>query len=76
MNNKKHYYVAVLLNTGLRFVTGTNNTTKTAFWKKGEKPVELSKSYAEDIAYCLNLNFTPAIVVSSFYELSKEYNQI
>ena len=69
---KYFYYVLVLSEGQAKFVTKINNNTKTALWDKKEKPLALAKSYAEDLAYCLNLNFYPAFVLQSYYEIDSQ----
>lgn len=69
MTTKKiHYYVLVITNAGPVFVTSKDNSSKTAYWNKDEKPLELSKTVAEDLALGLNLNMHKAYVVSLPWE--------
>ena len=70
---KSCYYVLVLSDGKGKFVTKINNATKWAKWETEEAPLKFSKSMAEDLAYCLNLNFYPAFVVKSFYEIEEQY---
>ena len=70
--NKFYYYVVVQSEGQAKFVTKINNATKTALWDKDEKPLSIAKSYAEDLAYCLNLNFYPSFVLQSYYEIESQ----
>lgn len=70
--NKFYYYVVVQSEGQAKFVTKINNANKTALWEKDGKPLAIAKSYAEDLAYCLNLNFYPAFVLQSYYELESQ----
>ena len=72
MKQKHFYYVIVQSEGQAKFVTALDNSTKTARWEITEKPLLLAKSYAEDIAFCLNLNFYPAFVLQSLYEISEQ----
>ena len=51
------YYVVVATEDGAKFVTKVDNATKTAYWDSNEKPMSFNKSYADDLALCLTLNF-------------------
>ena len=66
---KNFWYILVMSDDGPVFVTGVNNSNKTAEWNKTEKPLELGKYRAEDIALGLNLNFHLAYVVCQPFEL-------
>ena len=70
--NKYHYYVVVCTDNQAKMVTKINNETKYAHWNVNDPPMEFSKSYAEDLAYCLNLNFTPAFVLQSYYTIESQ----
>lgn len=70
--SKSFYYVVVLSEGQAKFVTGIENATKYAHWDSTKAPKKLAKSYAEDLAYCLNLNFYPAFVLESFYEIEQQ----
>ena len=75
MANKNYYYVLVFTNNGPVYVTGLDNLTKTAFWNKEEKPLELGMYKSEDLVFGLNCNFTNAIVVKSKFKIeSQPYN--
>ena len=69
MAKKKNYwYVLVLNNYGPVFVTNIPGR-HTAEWKKDEAPLELSESYAKDIAWGLRLNGYSAFAVDNSYEM-------
>ena len=71
--NKKHfYYVLVFTNGGPVYVTSVNYSNKTAHWNKDEKPLEMTKSNAQDLSFGLNCNFIQAVVVEQFYELETQ----
>lgn len=70
--SKYYYYVVVCAEEQAKFVTKTDNATKYAFWNAKDHPLAFSKSEAEDLAYCLNLNFTPAFVLKSFYAIDTQ----
>ena len=72
MKQKHFYYIVVLSEQKAKFVTKLDNSSKSAFWNSYEKPLALSKQYAEDVAFCLNLNFHPAFVFMSFYEIEEQ----
>jgi hypothetical protein len=69
---KHYFYVVVESNNQAIFVTSTDNANKYAVWNRYEKPMKFSKSHAEDLAYCLNLNFYPTFVLESFYEIENQ----
>ena len=70
----------VATNEGGKFVTKVDNVTKTAYWDSQEKPMSFNKTYADDLALCLSINFYPAFTLKSYHELqgqiflSKEKN--
>ena len=72
MKQKHFYYIIVQSEGQAKFVTAINNSTKTARWETNGKPLALSKYYAEDVAFCLNLNYYPAFVVQSLYEIPEQ----
>ena len=72
MKQKYFYYVVVQSEEQAKFVTQINNENKTALWEKDGKPLSIAKSYAEDLAYCLNLNFYPAFSLQSYYEIKNQ----
>ena len=63
------YYVVVATEDGAKFVTKVDNATKTAYWDSKEKPLPFNKSYADDLALCLSINFYPAFTLKSYHEL-------
>ena len=70
---KKYFYYVVVQSEGqAKFVTKIDNSTKTALWNKDEKPLAIAKSYAEDLVFCLNLNFYPAFVLQSYHEIKEQ----
>jgi hypothetical protein len=75
-NTKKNYwYVLVMAEDGPAFVTSVDNLQKMAHWNKDEKPLELGKSTAENLAFGLRVNFFTAFVVSSKFEIKEQpYN--
>ena len=66
------YYVLVVTDDGGKFVTKVDNATKTAYWDSKGKPLAFSKSYADDLALCLTLNFYPAFTLKSYHELKAQ----
>ena len=67
---KMHYYVLVITNDGPKFVTKVNYGDETAEWNYKEKPLEMTKSDAEDLVVGLNGNFFLAYVVSMRCEIT------
>ena len=51
------------------YVTKVNNANKTAWWNKEEKPLSMTKSIAEDLAFGLALNFTHCVIAYMPFEL-------
>ena len=74
MATKNYYYVLVFTNEGPVYVTYIHNATRTAVWKKDEKPQAFPKYYAEDLVLGLNLNGHHAVMVVSKYKLCHPYN--
>ena len=66
------YYVLVVTDDGGKFVTKVDNATKTAYWDSKGKPLAFSKSYADDLALCLTINFYPAFTLKSYHELKSQ----
>jgi len=66
------YYVVVATEDGAKFVTKVDNATKTAHWDSKEKPLPFNKSYADDLALCLSINFYPAFTLKSYHELKAQ----
>ena len=63
------YYVLVLSDGQAKFVTKIDNATKTAYWDSNEKPMVFNKTYADNLALCLSINFYPAFTLKSYHEL-------
>ena len=72
MKTKYFYYVIVLSEDTAKFITNMDNLTKIARWEKDKEPLPLTKSTAEDLAYCLSLNFHPAYVLKSYHKISSQ----
>ena len=68
---KNWYYVLVLTEHGPSFVTSIGDG-KTAYWNKSEKPKEFSQSWADDIAFGLQVNGYNAFMVCMRYELDHQ----
>ena len=66
------YYVVVATEDGAKFVTKVDNATQTAYWDSKEKPLPFNKTYADDLALCLSLNFYPAFTLKSYHELKSQ----
>lgn len=70
---KNHYYVLVCTGAGAKFVTGTEGHT--AYWDVEKPPMEMSKTFAEQLVMGLNLNFNLAYMVCNKWEIkSHPYN--
>ena len=63
------YYVVVATEDGAKFVTKVDNATKTEDWDSNQKPMSFNKSYADDLALCLTLNFHLAFTLKSYHAL-------
>ena len=66
---KTHYYVLVITDYGPKFVTQVDFGDKTAEWNYKEKPLELSKAWAEDLVRGLTWNGNAAFVVAQPWEV-------
>ena len=66
------YYVMVMTDNGPAFVTEVDRINKVAMWNKTEKPLELSKYWAEDLTLGLNLNWHLAYTICSKFELENQ----
>lgn len=67
-----HY---VLVNNALgegTFVTKVSNESRQAWWNKDEKPLAMSKTHAEDLAFCLSINGHYAVVVKSLHNITTQ----
>ena len=69
---KYFYYVIVLSEGQAKFVTKIDDATKTAHWEGKGQPLAFSKTYAENLATCLTLNFYPAFTLKSVHELKSQ----
>ena len=70
---KYNYFVAVIQNdNSVSYVTKVDNGSKQAWWSKGEKAAEMSKSAAESLLFGLTANGFRAMVCQApaFVELS------
>ena len=67
---KNHYYVLVMTDDGPKFVTDTKGHD--AYWDYKEKPMEFDKSWAEEVARGLNLNWHLAYVVAQPWEIDSQ----
>lgn len=72
MKQKHFYYIIVQSEGQAKFVTSIDYHAKTARWQSDAKPLVLSKYYAEDIAFRLNLNYYPSFVLQSLYEITEQ----
>lgn len=72
MKNKYYYYVVVRSNNEARLVTKICEDTRYAHWDKDAAPISFAKTYAQDLAYCLNLNFYPAYVLQSYHKIDSQ----
>lgn len=71
---QEYWYVLVFTNKGPKYVTKTGEH-KTAYWNEKEKPLELSKDWAQQMSLGLCLNGYNAIAIGSIYEVvSHPYN--
>lgn len=59
-------YVALLTGgNDIKWVTGLDNETRTAYWKAGEPAKPFTKRLAEDLAAMLRCNGHPAVTISA-----------
>lgn len=64
MAKKKYsYYVGVMTESGVKFVTDIAWSSKCAKWEAGKEALEMSMAVADDIVYGLLLNFYYAFTV-------------
>ena len=64
MAKKKYaYYVGVMTNDGVKFVTEIMWNTKCAKWEAGKKALEMNMIVADDITFGLLMNFHYAFTV-------------
>lgn len=64
---KTYYYVLVFTRQGPKYVSSTEYLE--AKWHVNEKPKSFTRSWAKDIAFGLNANGYPAVVVQSPWEI-------
>ena len=69
---KIHYYILVITDAGPKFVTKINWSDKTAEWNYKEKPLEVEKTWAEDLVLGLNLNMHVAYLVAQPWEIESQ----
>lgn len=69
---KIHYYVLVITDEGPKFVTKINNGDRTAEWNYSEKPLELDKDWAEQLALGLTVNGHSAYTIAQLWELESQ----
>lgn len=72
MAKRNYYYVLVATKNGGQFVTSIDHKEKTAKWDRKEKPLEMGKQEAENIAFGLKMNFYWAIVVYNEFDIDKQ----
>ena len=78
MKSKKNYWYVMIINpTGkARFVTGINNQHKYASWLDDNKPMEFTRSGAEDLVYGLRINGHEAFAVCHPMKLEEQIKPI
>lgn len=67
---KNYWYVLVCTEQGAKFVTSTEYHT--AEWDATKPPMEMSKSFAQDVANGLCLNFHCAFAVCMNWEIDRQ----
>ena len=73
MAKKKNYwYVLVMTSEGPKYVTDVHCGTKEAVWDKFEKPLELAKETAQDLAWALRVNGYNAVAVCQNFEITSQ----
>lgn len=68
MAKKDKYYVLVLTTEGAKFATSFGEKNH-IYWDVNEKPMELDKNFAQNIAIGLTVNGNPAFCVAVSYEI-------
>lgn len=66
------YFNYVLVNNAWgegTFVTGIDQKNKQARWDENEAPLAMSKSEAEELAFCLTINGYYAVTVRSLHKI-------
>lgn len=66
------WYILVMTDNGPVFVTKINYMDRTAEWNVSEKPLEMSKAQAQDIAMGLTLNFSMAYAVCQSWKIEDQ----
>ena len=69
---KNYWYILVHTSRGPVFVTGYGNGHKEVLFERTEKPMELSKEMAMDIAFGLTVNGWLATAVCSKFEFEAQ----
>ena len=69
---KNYHYVLVFTNGGPVYVTDIESGSHWAHWKKEDKPMEFSATYAEDLVLGLNLNGHHAVLIKSKFEIDRQ----
>ncbi len=65
---KCRWAIGILFNDGIRFVTSLDNSNKSFFWEADKEPMYFdSKSYVDDIAFGIQMNLYPAVVMEIPY---------
>ena len=72
MAQKNFYYIGIMTEEGMKFVTGFDKQRKLALWEKDKKPLAMSQQTAKDYAEALAWNSVPATVVRTFWELDNQ----
>lgn len=68
---RRYYYIGVLTEDGcLRYITKADHASHTWSYDVKEKPLSMDKSVAQDTCKAMCMNFTPAILVQSSFELT------
>lgn len=73
MAKNYHYYIGVDTGDGITLVTNRDNVNKMMFWNENEKPMEFSKTIAEEDCDCMVANFIPAFVIRSAFPIEKQF---
>lgn len=67
--NQLHYYIGIISDGGMKFVTARDNTNRICEWDTLQAPMAFSKRVAEETAFGLLCNGYKAVVVGSYTEL-------
>lgn len=73
---KYHYYVAILRDNTIEYVTRIDNSTKSFFCEKGKPALKFTKTSADNLLFGMVANACPAAVIKvpNFYNLSNKEN--